>query len=234
MSSVPLATSCASPRSHASAPAAPSRPHVPRLWPGATIVVVGSGPSLAVADLHACRAAGAKLLVINDGWRLIDADVLYAADYHWWKALAADGITDAQLPPLKFALEQFVTEVWPTVTPLRYAGKSGLSDDPTCIYSGGHSGYQAIGVAAHLVGPRSRIILLGCDMQTGRGGQHHFVGHPRATGNLKYHIWRPLYATLVAPLAARSIEILNCSRRTTLTAFPCVPLEQALRRQILL
>lgn len=227
MSSAPLATSCASPPSLANAPV---RPHVPRLWSGATIVVVGSGPSLTIADLHTCREAGAKLLVINDGWRLIDADVLYAADYHWWKALRDSGITDTQLPPLKFSLEQFVTEVWPTVTPLTYAGKSGLSDDPACIYSGGHSGYQAIGVAAHLVGPRSRIILLGCDMQQGRNGSHHFVGHPRPTGNLKYHIWRPLYATLVAPLAARSIEILNCSRRTALTCFPCVPLEQALAR----
>ena len=37
---------------------------VPRLWPGSTIVCIGTGPSLVVEDVQACR--GHKVIAIKD------------------------------------------------------------------------------------------------------------------------------------------------------------------------
>jgi hypothetical protein len=41
---------------------------------------------------------------------------------------------------------------------------------------------------------------------------------------------REEFLSLVAPLAELHVTVINCSRRTALTAFPCVPLEEEVAR----
>ena len=194
---------------------------VPRLWPGATIVCIASGPSLTQADVDSVRGK-AKVIVINTSYLKAPwADVLYACDAKWWKwnkgAPSFHG--------LKYAL---TTESgrWPGVQVLKRGGTDGLSLKPTSLVTGSNSGYQAVNLAFHLGGPGCRIVLLGYDMQRGPKGEEHWhPDHPMKSRN-PYKQWIRLFGTLVKPLQDKGVEIINCSRRTALECFPGRPLQE--------
>jgi len=58
---------------------------VPRLWPGATVACLASGPSLTRADVALVRAQGLPTIVVNTTYQMAPwADVLYACDAKWW------------------------------------------------------------------------------------------------------------------------------------------------------
>lgn len=192
-------------------------PAVPRLWPGSTIVCLGAGPSLTPQDVDLCRGRG-PVIAINGSYTMAPwAEVLYACDNKWW--LWHKGAPT--FPGLKFALDARARQ-WPGVTVLRNTGDSGLELDPTGLRTGRNSGYQAINLAVHL--GATRVILLGYDMQ----GDHWHKPHPDGS-RPPFLICLKHFASLVAPLQAAGVEILNCTRRTALTAFPCVALDDALR-----
>lgn len=195
---------------------------VPQSFPGETIVCLASGPSLTPADVDYC-CGRARVIAIKDTIRLAPwADVLYACDARWWKhygpTLAYDGP--------KYALEA-AAEPWAQV--LRVTGYTGLETDPSGLRTGKNSGFQAINLAAHL-GAR-RIVLLGYDMVAAVNGAVHWFGaHPwptRSWPELASH-FLPLFASLVEPLQALGIQILNATRRTDLDCFDRVSLEEAL------
>lgn len=190
---------------------------VPRLWPGSTVVCLGSGPSLTQADVNLVRGK-ARVIAVNDTYTLAPwADVLYACDAKWWGwKRGAPTFTG-----LKYTLQAPAAARWPGVQVLRNAGKDGLELRPDGVRAGQNSGYQAINLAVHL--GAARILLLGYDMQ----GNHFFGSHPDQS-KPPFSICLARFATLVGPLKAQGIQILNCTRKTALRCFPCVPLEQAL------
>lgn len=196
--------------------------HVQRLWPGELFVCVGSGPSLTAADIGFCRGK-ARVVVVNDGYRLAPwADVLWACDGKWWEH--HQGVPS--FTGLKFSLDK-KAERWPGVQALQRLGSHGLSLDPSGVTTGGNSGMQAIGAAVHL--GASRIVLLGYDMQTAGKKTHWFGKHPPALERLSpYDSFMSAFATMVQPLKKAGIEVINCSRSTSLAAFPCRPLEEVL------
>lgn len=194
---------------------------VPVDWPGATVVAIASGPSLTADDVNAVRGR-ARVIVVNNCYQLAPwADVLYAADYKWWRwHKGAPGFAG-----LKYTASPEAT-MWPDVQCLRVSGRSGLSLDPQSIRTGSNSGYQAINLAVHF--GASRILLLGYDMQFGPLGQEHWHGkHPDRSRPL-VNIFLPLFSTLVEPLREVGVEVINCSRATRLTCFPRATLQQAL------
>lgn len=195
---------------------------VPRLFPNSTIVCIGSGPSLTVEDVNACRGA-APVIAINDVVRYAPwADCLYACDRKWWQ----EHPETAAFGGMKYGLQ--AVRGRPDVLSLDNTGDLGVEVDPTGLRTGKNSGYQAINLAVHF--GATRIVLLGYDMQRGASGALHFFGN---------HHWRretPPFATflryfdtLVEPLRALGIEVVNASRRSALTAFPKQSLETALR-----
>ncbi len=195
---------------------------VPRLWPGETVVCIGGGPSLTVSDVELVRGH-ARVIAVNDAYRLAPwADVLYAADAKWWKWHSV--VLDCA--GAKYSIESRETVTWPDVQTLRNTGWTGLELVPTGLRAGHNSGYQAINLAVHL--GAKRILLLGYDMTLGTAGESHWFGeHPDGLIS-PYPQMRAAFDTLVEPLTALGVEVLNCSRRTALTAFPCVALEDAL------
>jgi len=216
------------------APTPPLFATVPCLWPGETITCVASGWSLTPTDLAAIRGQ-TRVIVVNDCYRLAPwADVLYAADAPWWQR--QQHVPDDCLPDRLYTLDSISKEYRPSVNVLRYMRGQGLAAQPDRLISGGHSGYQAIGLAAHLVGDGGTILLLGYDCQLGPRGETHCPLLPvpsdvvdrRYRYRRKYGLWRTTYDDLVEPLAARRISILNCSRRTAVTAFTRVSLSSAL------
>lgn len=188
------------------------------------MVCVASGPSLTPQDVDACRGR-APVIAVNDAMRYAPwAEVLYACDARWWM----EHPETMDLTGRKYGLRAIAGRE--DVIKLQQGQDCGLSLDPTTLNTGKNSGYQAINLAVHL--GASRILLLGYDMQAGAGGRTHFFGdHPWARGHQSpFGLFLRLFDTLVEPLRAAGVEVLNCTRATALRAFPRQSLEQALAR----
>lgn len=196
---------------------------VERLWPGCTLVVLASGPSLTEADVAFVRGK-ARVMCINDTYRLAQwADALYAADHKWWAY--HEGVPT--FAGLKYSI-QAESAQWPGVVVLRNTGYDGIERNPGGLRTGHNSTYQGMNLGLHL--GATRIVLLGADMSTGENGREHFFGdHPEALrgGPPKSEFVR-WFETMVDPLRELGIEVVNCSRRTALTCFPLRPLEEVL------
>lgn len=189
---------------------------VPRLWPGETVVCLATGPSLTQADVDYVRGK-ARVIAINDAYTLAPwADALYAADSQWWRW--HDGVPS--FDGAKWSIHSSawcgVAAKYPDVQRLRNTGPGGLETDPTGLRTGLNSGYQAINLAYHY-GAR-RIVLLGYDMQPSGGRSHFFGEHPNGQRS-PYTRFLQRFPTLAKPLAKRNVEVINCTRRTVLTAF---------------
>lgn len=207
----------------------------PELWPGATFVCVAGGPSLTAAQVDACRdrvdSSGnqVRVIVINDGYRIAPwADVLYFCDDKWWgwhheKLKGWKGL----IVRLDGGRHDFGD---PRIKVMKNYGREGLCTLTDGLMHGRNSGYQAIGLAAHL-GAR-RILLLGYDMRAGeekgKPKLHWFGDHPGGTSPRVFEQMVPCFDGLVKPLAERGIEILNCTPRSALKAFPFMDLAAAL------
>lgn len=165
------------------------------------------------------------MIVVNTTYQIAPwADVLYACDARWWRHHWSDV---KKLPARKYSLEVPGLKKPAGVACLRKTGRSGLELDPTGLRHGHNSGYQSINLAVHL--GVARILLLGYDMRLGTGGKGHWhPEHPWRVGS-SFNAWIGLYRSLIEPLKARGVEVLNCSRSTNLDAFPRVSLETALQ-----
>lgn len=202
----------------------------PCRWPSATIACIACGPSLTAEDVARVHAARLPTIVINNAWQRAPwADVLYAADRDWWSWLADANIQDDQLPPLLYGMDALALEHRPSLVCLKRGADDGLCESPDSLASGGHSGYQAINLACHLIGWHGKVILLGYDMQPAADGAHHWhPDHPNAR-HPTYHTRLPAFATLAAAAARHpALTIINASRATAITDFPRIMLDQLL------
>jgi hypothetical protein len=197
---------------------------VPRQWPGETFVCIGSGPSLTQEDVDACRGR-ARVIAIKDAVRLAPwADVLYGAGSDnpgrtWWHR-EGPGLT---FQGLRYTLDHECRH-WASV--LRMAQVSnGLSENPSALALGHHSGYQAINLAVHL--GAAKIILLGYDLQP-TGGQDHFFGKHWHGRTPPFELFRSSFPSIVEPLKQAGVEVVNASRETALAIFPRMTLAEAL------
>jgi hypothetical protein len=196
---------------------------VPRCFAGETIVCVGTGPSLTREDVEFCRGR-ARVIAIKHAVEYAPwADVLYAAGAdgsQWWQrnGEAFEGFTG-----LRYTLDSEAAK-WAQV--LRWTGFNGLETDPGALKSGKNSGYSAINLAVHL--GAKRIVLLGYDQEPDAKGREHFFGAHWHKKPVPFQAFRPLFDTLIGPLAALTIQIVNASRHTALTCFPRLPLAEAL------
>jgi hypothetical protein len=221
-------------------PAAPARPPfclpktepVPRRWPGETVVILASGPSLAAED--AARVGGkARVVAVSDAWRAApSAELLYAADAPWWdhddgaKHLGFAGEKWTQDQRSKTDAQFKAAARW-GLRLVHSAQRAGLSFDPALIHQGGNSGFQALNLAV-LFGAR-RILLIGFDLQPTGGRSHFFGDHPGALNQqIPFGSFRAAFEAAAPQLAEAGIVVVNCSRATALTCFPRLPLEEAL------
>jgi len=198
---------------------------VPRMWEGKTVAILGSGPSMSKAVAERIHAAAIPTIAINTTFRLAPwADMIYAADARWWSVYER-AVQD--FPGLKVTCEADAPfHTIPDLRLLKQTGRTGFDPDPTCVRTGGNSGYQSIHVAVH-AGAR-RILLCGFDMR----GEGHWHGlHPdplRNAGEEIFTRWFEWYATLFEALEPMDVEVLNCTPRSALPFWPVVDLEEAL------
>lgn len=192
---------------------------VPRRWPGSTVVCLATGPSLTVADVEWVRGR-ARVIAVNDAYRWAPwADALYATDVAWWLAHQGARTCTGEKWSIAHPTWQGRRERFPEVTVLANTGVTGLETDPSGIRHGKNSGYAAVNLAVHY--GAARIVLVGYDMGHPPGGRSHFAGHSgQLVRRSPYADFRTTFQTIVAPVRALGIELVNCSRESALT---CVP-----------
>lgn len=205
--------------------------HVPRMFPGATIACIATGPSLTQADCDQVRAAGLPTIAINDAHRLAPwSDVLYSSDRMWWphykgvpefKGLRF-GIGSAPGKNNKF-------HEYPEINVLKNTGYCGLDLETTGLRNGRNSGYAGINLAVHL--GAKRILLLGYNLGYLKNRAHFFGDHPvgLTQNQSNYTAFRALFDTMVVPLKAAKVEVINCTPETSLNTFPVCDVSDAIR-----
>jgi hypothetical protein len=176
-------------------------------WVGQTAICVASGPSLAPEDCALAKASGHKIIAVNNSWRAIDCDVLYASDYAWWK--------------------RYVPEL--TSQGERWSNNKKAVVDFGCHHFaaaiGCNSGLAAIHLAMHF--GAARILLLGYDCSP-TGGTLHWHGHHVRCNNpnaISFRMWQKQFRQTHRHVRDR---VINCSRETALTVFKRDTLENQL------
>lgn len=201
---------------------------VPRSWPGSTVVVIATGPSLTQDDVEYCRGK-ARVIAINNAYQLAPwADCLFGTDARWWDW--HKGVPEFIGP--KWSLDHSAwgpfRAKYPEIMRLRNTGPTGLEHAPTGLKNGRNSGYAAINLAVHY--GAEKIVMLGYDLQA-KGGRSHFFGdHPNKSRS-PYPMFREKFVTLIKPLAKRGVEVVNCSRNSVLECFPKADLRATLKTQ---
>ncbi len=202
---------------------APAYARVERLWPSETVVCFGTGPSLTREDVDYCRGR-AKVIAIKHA---IDwapwADAIYSCGGDagkWWQRT---GPSLADYAGLRYTLDPKASE-WAQV--LKNTGFLGLESDPSGLRTGKNSGFQAINLAVHL--GAARIVLLGYDMQPDAKDQDHFFGQHWHKSRVPFRAFVELFESLVEPLRALGIRVINASRETALKCFERMSIQEAL------
>lgn len=203
-------------------------------WHGAIVACIGGGPSLTAAQVEACRGR-ARVIAINDAYKLAPwADILYFCDDKWWEwhhkhLLGWKG----QIVRLQGGKHDFNDPRIKVMKNDNNDGRShgGLAEQRDSLRPGKNSGYQAIHLAVHL--GAKRIVLLGYDMHSPMVGgfpkTHWFGDHPGCTApDVFEQLMLPYFQSLVKPLAARDVEVINATPGSKLRCFPMKPLEEAL------
>ncbi len=200
-----------------------------RTWPGQTAVCFGGGPSLTQHDVDACRDSGMLGISVNDAFRIAPwCEVLYSSDLAWWKQYA--GVPE--FTGLKYSVQNDNPRAWrklpSDIQVLENTGDIGLELAPTGLRTISNSGGAAINLAVHL--GATRVILLGYDMKRGQK-VHWFGNHPDPLRNHSpYTMFAAKFNTMVQPLKAAGIDVVNCSPDSALSAFRKARLEDVLER----
>lgn len=213
-----------------------------RDWEGATVVCVGSGPSLTEAQAARVAAAHAtgqvRVIAINRAWeRTPFADLLWGCDARWWhwdsgqRALSQfvgvvatqDGRAVAEFPRLKW-LEASEDTTQPVDSAARHGG---FDARPGYVRTGRNGGYQALHLAVQR-GAR-RVLLLGYDQRPAPDGRTHWhEPHPKATPPETYaRLTLPCWPTILSPALDHGCSIVNVTPGSAIGCFrrSCLELE---------
>lgn len=191
--------------------------------------IIACGPSANIQDAQKLRACCDVIIAVNDSWRLCRgadgkyfSDYIYGSDMKWWTYAIGDIIRD-------YDGELWTQRVGWTEEPegmgiqcFESEHKPDLCTEPGKIHTGQNSGFAAINLAYHL--GANTIILLGYDLRMDGSRRHWFDGRPeKLNANSDYTSFIKSFDTINAK--KHGISILNASRRTSLTCFPLVDLE---------
>lgn len=191
-------------------------------WKGQTVVIAASGPSLIEYDIIYAKGR-AKFIAVNDVYKIAPfADIVYASDARWWRH--HNFLKDAIHVRGQRWTHDHNGSAWLKEAPengLRMIhGKNlnGLSQDPHTIHFGGNSGFQALNLAVNC--GAKKIILLGFDCMRWGDRTHFFGSHPAfLERDSPFALFRQYFKIAAAELVHRGIDVVNCTRVTSLQCF---------------
>lgn len=202
-------------------------------WEPATTVIFAGGPSITEEDVEHVRrrwgeSSEVRMIAVNESWRLCDvAHAVYGADPTWWQER---GPTAQQFQGERWTQ----TENWEKgdaerlgLKKIRSEPGTDISLDPSLIYQGSNSSFQAMNLAV-LFGSR-RIVFLGLDL-CADGDKTHWHVYPDKFKRQSpgYGIFKLSFEQAAPKLAKLGIEVINASRRTALECFPRMSIQEAL------
>lgn len=176
---------------------------------GQTVVCIASGPSLTLHDVELVRQSGLPAVAVNRTITLVP--------FAWIWYFGDDRFADCYFEDSKVS-----AEIW-TCAP-RAAQKYNLNLHK--IRGPYNSGLRACQLAIEL--GASELILLGYDAQHTGGRAHWHANYQHGMGNALSFVKWPGQFAIFAKQIGGSVSIINASRATALTCFPCVRLETAL------
>lgn len=192
--------------------------HLP-IWDGQTVVIAASGPSLTETEVLYTKGK-AKFIAVNDVYRIAPfADILFASDARWWEHHRfAPGFRGQRWS------HDHNGSAWPKLATtngikmLHGANGYGLSKDRRILHFGGNSGFQAINLAVHC--GVKRIVLLGFDCMRWGDKSHFFGSHPaHLEKDSPYAYFRQFFKVAATELADMGVDVVNCTRVTSLECF---------------
>ena len=196
-------------------------------WTGETVVCIATGPSLTAGQLDFLKGlVGVKVIAVSEAglpeyhplsypW----ADILYSADNNWWRHYRprAFGPMFVSGEPVKeITVDGKTSPAFETVAIKCLQRDEPMPREPGAVLSGDHSGFQALGLALTL--GASRIVLLGYDAKGAPRNAHTNRPAKFTRNEPPYANWCRFYDRV--PAQWPDVEIINCSPRTGITAFP--------------
>lgn len=224
---------------------------VTRAWEGQTVVLIGGGESLTVAQVEMVREAHAagrvKVIGVNDAYLLAPwCDVLYFADAQWfdWHTagvprptikLSAKDVAArfASFPGVKCTIQSNYSRISDDRVHM-LKNKSfpvhslGLSLEPDRLVTGRNSGFQALNLAVLSGAPLD--LLIGFDArEPGPTDRSHWFGdHPMIEPAAVYQSYRAAFSAAEHLITGAGVKVINCSPRTAIDTFEKMDLAEAL------
>ena len=203
---------------------------IPRCWPGECVAILAGGKSLTPEAVEHVRGR-CRVIAINRAFELAPwADWLYGCDsdrfWRWYPEARDFAGTKIVVRPVNCGparwreLEELVTA---GVKIIRHSARDlpcmvrheGASGDPAVV-RGNNSLFQLLSVIEHT--GAATVLLLGADMHKGHWHSGYGeIGEPDYAGSVI-----PRFETLVKPLAAAGVTVLNCSPGSALPFWPHV------------
>lgn len=180
-----------------------------------TTLIIGGGPSLTQEQVDYARQSDARIIAVNDAYRLApDADVLFACDIQWWYYHRKHVGTQIECWTLDGVGTHFnKRHNDPRLNQIPFTRTYGIYDE--MVHHGGNSGYVAIQLA-RLFGSE-RIVLIGFDHQATGGKKHWFGDHDPSHFRVNVdHIdlWKQRIERLIQDMD--DVDIVNCSIETSI------------------
>lgn len=196
-------------------------------WSGQVAAIVAGGESVTQENVDKLRGR-CRVAVVNNSCELAPwADVLYAADRRWWD-VHPDGrkFAGLKVTPDADAARQHRLHLIRLIEQNDPAKNDMTIVDLGVIARGGNGGFQLTNLVMQF-GVR-RILWLGFDCR----GDHWHGKHDAPLHNpslQRLAIWAATFDTQSKRLRRMGVEIINCSDRSALQAYPCMSVESALR-----
>lgn len=180
-------------------------------WPGETVAIFASGPSMTQEIADAVRGT-CRVIAIN--YQALDlapwADVIYGSDQRWW-AECWDQVST--LPGRKLGL---ANAYYPQDVECLKRSTEAFDLRPDYLSGGGSSGYAAVNVAAKL--GASVVHLYGYDMRKVAGRLRRREYPANLNSQSRFKDWIPAFEKLAPLLRQHGVRVIN---HTPLSALRC-------------
>jgi hypothetical protein len=200
------------------------------MWSGATVAIVGGGPSLDPHDITVAHRNGARVIGVNDAYRFgVGIDLLFWGDFDWYFGTEKhQGHREGVLkwPGIRVTTAHQCAEE-PAVHYLIANHSPGLHPPPYLKWYR-NSGFSAVALAV-LLGAK-RIVLLGFDGKRVHGAHNWHVDNVRDVSVDVYQAHQQVAHQLVADVkawpGAGDVQIWNATPNSAYTAFPITTASQ--------
>lgn len=205
---------------------------IPRIWEGATSVILGGGPSLAQVNFNLISKL--RVTAINDAYKIAQWDCMYFKDYNWYIQPAFKDYPEGEINRdhlkrfggLKITSEEKCLGEQ-GIKVLRRGRRDYLERDPNFITHACNAGAEAL--ALNIMFGATTILLSGFDMRVINGKHNWHPNHLREiTPTIYEDYFMAPFASLAQDAKSLGVDIFNCTKGSALDIFPIVDMEEVI------